>query len=398
MGLKNSKPIKEEDTGMLDEDPKTQKGKTRFQRLLSFRQIKKIAKINIPGDSNYFYGVRVVCMKSVKEFMVVYSSSYIVFPSNQKPRPTFLDYSLESPVYCNGHYYCVGRRQLMRVSTTNGDIKNLKLKLGGVNSYKKNISVSLDNKKHLVILNSNHFTLYDTETGDSVDMKLVSNPAPVAYKVLPDNRVIVLTNTPVERVNNTQKFLTRIAMFHYKPDFSEPEQNMSQLSTLKISKLGSGMMHLYSYANLGSLAYCRKNNLVSVTLLSRGENVGGRVAESRVSSIVFYKIKGRRLAIQTRYQFSGRFVPETICSLYTSSALKTSMLTLIMSSRGSNGPKGRILTIPYDSKNRKVLDLRIEDNPDIQFGTAAYADRFCRFGNKLFGIDSEKMFYFLSSD
>lgn len=89
MGIKKSKPIQEEDTGMMDESMREENG-TLF-RMFNRSQLYKLAKISIPGDSTYFYGTRMICMKSINEFIVIYASSYMVFTPKKRPRPTFLD-------------------------------------------------------------------------------------------------------------------------------------------------------------------------------------------------------------------------------------------------------------------------------------------------------------------
>lgn len=400
MGQKDSKPIKEERTSMIDDDNNEQETKKRssLDRLFNRNQLRKLTQINIPGDSSYFYGQRVICMKSTKEFLVVYSSSYMIFSPGRRPRPTFLDYNLESPVYCNGYYYAVGRSHLMRISPKNGDIKRLKLKAVSVSTRKKSIKVSPDNRNTLLIFQNNSFFLYNTTTEKSQVVTLGGIGSWVDYILVPNNMILTSTHAQTSTGNQERSYRTTIVLSAYREEYDEPNIISGVLQTVEVPKGKLGTSEYGEYTQAGDLAYCKANKLVALALTTQHKSDDMRNNELRLNSVVFYKVKGKRLAFLTKCLLSYRCVPQNVGSVFTTNALTTSMLTLFLKGTEPNTAGGRILTIPFDSKNKKMLDYRIESNLDIKFGNSSGCISLCKFGKKLFGVDEKKMFYFLSAD
>lgn len=307
---------------------------------------------------------------------------------------------MSSPVYCNGYYYASGRNFLIRINIKNGDIKNTGVKCANYTGGRKIIQVSPDNSKHLILFTSNSYTLYDTETKKTSNMSSTNAPNTLEFETLDKQRILVLKNQRINVNNGRTNYNAKLLLARYKDDFSQDNYTMTTLALFELPVGNEYNPPREEYANFGSLAYCRNNKTIAVVMLARDVNPQNNrpTGNARVSSIIFLKIRGNnKIEILTKYDVFQRHLPQHLGCVFTGSALTTSFLTLIMMD-GGNAYNGRILTVPFDGGNKKVLDYRIEDNKEITFGNNNYGVYLWEMGGRHFGIDQKKNFFFLSSD
>lgn len=271
------------------------------------------------------------------------------------------------------------------------------IKCSNYGSGKKSVQLCPSNKNQLLILNNNFITLLDTETKRQKKLEQYHNQNTMGVIPLSDNRILFLKSKR-NNVNGRSTVELKLELVKYSDDFSQPTQILNPVSSLDIPGGEDFPISREETAGYSSLAFCHKNNTIAIVSNGRELHQENRrpIGNQRVSSITFLKLRGNnKLFFQTKYDIFQRHLPQHIGVIFSGNALTTSFLTIIMKD-GGNSYHGRILTVPYDVADRKVLDYRIEDNEDIFFGNNNYGIHLEEHQGRFFGIDNKKNFYFLS--